>query len=282
MCTVRGWLAMALCLCFPNKTTLAEDALWQQAIGEGKQLRERGRYVEAERVHLLALGEAEKFGSEDRRLALSLNGLAALYHATGRLREAEPLYRRSLAIWERLSERLEGATLLNNLARLCLDLEKYDEVEQFSKRALTISEGVSPQHPEVARSLNNLADIHAIQGHYAQAEPLYRQALTILEEAFGPEHPEVAYALSHLGNLCFRQARYAEAEALHRRAIAIVQKNPGKRDSVLASSLNLADLAAYQGRNTEAEPLCRQAQTIWERTLGAEHPNVALCLSNRA
>ena len=70
---------------------------------EAKKLRQQGRYAEAEQAHLLAVAEAEKFGPEDRRLALSLNELAALYHTTGRLREAEPLYRRALAIWERSS-----------------------------------------------------------------------------------------------------------------------------------------------------------------------------------
>ena len=102
---------------------------------------------------------------------------------------------------KRCPEPLEVATVLSNLARLCLDQEKYDEVELLSKRALAISQSLAPKHPEVAHSLNNLADVHAIQGRYAQAEPLYRQALTILEEAFGPEHPEVAYALNHLAKL---------------------------------------------------------------------------------
>ena len=113
--------------------------------------------------------------------------------------------------------------------RLCLDQEKYDEVEPLSKRALAISQGLAPKHPEVANSLNNLADLYTIQGHYAQAEPLYRQALAILEENFGPEDSEVAYGLSHLAKLSVIQARYAEAEAMHRRAIAILQKNPGQK-----------------------------------------------------
>jgi tetratricopeptide (TPR) repeat protein len=117
MCSATRWLTkgasigLALCLFLPNPTALAEESVWQKAIPEGKQLREQGRYAEAEQVHVLAVAEAEKFGPEDRRLALSLNELAALYHATGRLREAEPLYRRALAIWERLPEPLRSPPL---------------------------------------------------------------------------------------------------------------------------------------------------------------------------
>ena len=286
---MRGWLAksapisIALCLFVPNLPTRSEETLWRKSVNEAKQLRAQGRYVEAERLHLLAQAEAEKFGPEDRRLALSLNELAVLYHSRGQLTEAEPLYRRSLAIWEKGSEPLEVATLLNNLTRLCLDQERYEEVEFPAKRALAILQSLGPNNPAVANSLNNLADLHAIRRRYSEAEPLYRQASTILEKAVGPEHPEVAYGLNHLGKLYYREARYAEAEALHRRAIATLQKTPGQMDAVLASSLNdLADLVVDQGRNTEAEALYQQAQTIWERVLGPEHPNVALCLGNRA
>src|SRR5687767_8975309 len=117
--TKGAFITLALFLFFAYRTSLAEEALWQKAIREGRQLLEQGPYAEAEKAYLLALAEAEKFGPEDRRLALSLNELAVLYNATGRLSEAERLYHRSLSIWEKKSERIELATLLNNLARLC-------------------------------------------------------------------------------------------------------------------------------------------------------------------
>ena len=183
----KGTLAAAFCVCFPGRTTsLAQETSWQDHLGDGQKLREQGRYTEAEKVYSAVLVEAETFGPEDRRVAITLNKLAGLYHARGRLSEAEPLYRRALAIWEKLPERMELASTLNNLARLCLDQEKYDEVVALSKRALGISESDAPNGPEVANSLNNLADVHAIQGRHAEAEPLYRQALTILENSFGP------------------------------------------------------------------------------------------------
>jgi hypothetical protein len=47
---------------------------------------------------------------------VSLNNLAAVYHTAGRLREAEPLYRKALVIGERIPESLEVAATLSNLA----------------------------------------------------------------------------------------------------------------------------------------------------------------------
>ena len=82
MCVATQWLVIAaglvVCLLIPNRS-LAEDDLWQKTIREGMQLREQGRYAEAEKAYRLALAEAEKFGPEDRRLALSLNNLAVLF-----------------------------------------------------------------------------------------------------------------------------------------------------------------------------------------------------------
>ena len=38
---------------------------------------------------------------------------------------------------------------------------------------------LGPDHPDVAASLNNLAELYRAQGKYADAEPLYQRALVI-------------------------------------------------------------------------------------------------------
>src|SRR5262245_47755142 len=189
------WLlpVFAVFLLSLNRPTLADDSLWHKLIGEARQFKDEGRQAEAEKRLQLGLTEAEKFGPDDHRLAVTLNELAALYHASGRLSEAEPLYRKALGIWENFPDRLELATALSNLARLCLDRENYSEVERLSTRALAISESLAPTGPEVASTLINLANVHTIRGRYETAEPLYHRALVILENSLEPDHPQVAY-----------------------------------------------------------------------------------------
>jgi hypothetical protein len=47
-------------------------------------------------------------------------------------------------------------------------------------------------HPDIALSLNNLANLYQARGRYAEAEPLHKRALAISEKALGGEHPNVA------------------------------------------------------------------------------------------
>ena len=92
---------------------------------------------------------------EDIEFAVSLNGLALLYHSQGRYNDAEPLYLESLDIRKRQ---------LGN------------------------------DHPDVASSLNNLALLYYSQENYLKAENLAQQALVIYQQKLGNEHPNTQNA----------------------------------------------------------------------------------------
>ena len=76
------------------------------------------------------------------------------------------------------------------------------------------------------------------QGQYAEAEPLFRRALAIREQALGPDHPDTATSLNNLADLYDSQGRYAEAEPLYRRALAIREQALGPDHPDTATSLN--------------------------------------------
>ena len=57
------------------------------------------------------------------------------------------------------------------------------------------------QHPDVAASLNNLAQQYLRRGIYSKAEPLHKQALQIKKSLLGEEHPDVAISLNNLAVL---------------------------------------------------------------------------------
>ncbi len=81
-----------------------------------------------------------------------------------------------------------------------------------------------------AASLNNLALLYKAQGHYAEAEPLYKRSLAILDKALGPEHPNVAASLENYAALLRETEREHKAEEMEARAKAIrarhAEQNP--------------------------------------------------------
>lgn len=90
---------------------------------------------------------------------------------------------------------------------------QYDRALALAQSVLHVAEQkVGPSHPDVATSLNNLAELYRVQGYYAQAEPLYQRALAITENALGPDHPNVATILGNLATLYYDQGHYAQAE----------------------------------------------------------------------
>jgi tetratricopeptide (TPR) repeat protein len=66
---------------------------------------------------------------------------------------------------------------------------RYGEAEPLFKRSLAIREKArGPDHPDVARSLSSLAELYRSQGRDDEAEPLLKRALEIRRKARGGEH----------------------------------------------------------------------------------------------
>ena len=183
--TTRWLLVGLLSLTLWPATVTPQETQWDNLNSAAVDAYQQADYAKAEKLLLAALKVAKKFGAQDPRLATSLNNLAALYDTQGKYAEAEPLFRRSLAIWEM---------------------------------------ALGPEHPDVAQSLNNLAELYRAQGKYAQAEPLYQRALAIWEKTLGPEHPQVATVLENYAALLHKLNRDAEADKIEARAQAIRAK----------------------------------------------------------
>jgi tetratricopeptide (TPR) repeat protein len=294
----------------PEKTTFSVHGLVQEVTRRNQAGEEQQRYVAAALrwvnggfvgdpldvrnwpiVEPLAPHARATLDEADRRnipepTARLMNDLGIFYNARAEWGQAEPLYRRALAIDEKSygPEHPDVATDLNNLAQLLKDTNRLPEVEPLYRRALSIWEkSFGHDHPNVAIALNNLASLLQATNRLAEAEPLRRRALAIDEEGYGTEHPDVAVRLNNLAQLLQDTNRLAEAEPLMRRALAIDEKTYGPEHPEVAVSLNnLAQLLQDTNRLAEAEPLMRRALAIDEKTYGPGHPKVAVRLNNLA
>jgi len=236
-------------------------------------------YQEAERYYA-------KAASLEDQDPFYLNAYAIILQTRGMYEEAEPLFRRALAIYEKQlgPDHLCVAMSLNNLATLLQHRCRCAESEPLYRRALVIYEKqLSPDNPDVVTSLNNLAGLLQVRGKYAEAETLYRRTLAIREKQFSLDHPDVATSLNSLAELLRFQCKYGESEMLHRRALEIREKQLSPDHSDVSESLNnLALLRYIQGDCGEAEPLYKRVLAINEKYYGPDHLHVATSLNNLA
>ena len=180
---VAGWLLAGACglALGPARAPGQDAALWQHDVEEAKVAYQQQDYSRCGQLLQKALREAEKFGADDPRVAVTLHNLGNLAATQGKTAEAEPLYRRALAILEKVR---------------------------------------GPDHSQTAVARLGLADLLAAQGNDAEAEANYRAALRAFEKVLGPAHPIVATTLERYAALLRRAGRTAEAEQLEARARA--------------------------------------------------------------
>ncbi len=135
------WLLVGMvCLALGLVPASAQETRWEALMADATKAYQRADYAEAERLLLVALQEAEKFGQQDPRLAISHLALGTVYLEQGRYAEAEPLLQRSLAIME---------------------------------------QALGPEHPNVAQGLENYADLLRVLNRHAEAEKMETRAQAI-------------------------------------------------------------------------------------------------------
>jgi tetratricopeptide (TPR) repeat protein len=129
-----------------DSLAVASDRAALAAILDGLQ-----RYEESKRYYFEALTiYRREYGVSHPEVAVVLNNLGALYHATGRPKLAESYYRAAL----RMKRRELGAS-----------------------------------HPDIGVTMNNLAMLHSGQGRCELAESWFTRALQILNSTLGSSHP---------------------------------------------------------------------------------------------
>ncbi len=279
-------------LLYPHASRLAsdvhatpEDRSWALAEAAGYLFFALAAYATAEPLAREALAIRRHTLPQHPHIAMSLNNLALLLKAQGKLTEAEPLLREVLAIHHALpSGHPDTATGLHNLGSLLMSQGKPAEAEPLLREALDIRRRMLPAgHPDTASSLNNLATLFKEQGRLAEAEPLLREALGIRRRALSAGHPDIASSLNSLALLFKELGKLAEAELLLREALGIHRLAfPSGHPDIADSLSNLACLLQDRGNLAEAEPLYREALDIRRHALPANHSDTASSLNNLA
>ena len=137
------------------------------------------------------------------------------------------------------------------------------------------------EHPDVARSYNNIGCVHDNQGDYAKALEYYSKAMIIFENIFGTQHPFVATSYNNIGNVLESQGDYAKALEYHSKALAIRERVLGTEHPDVATSYNnIGHVYSEQGDYAKTLEYYSKALAIFEKVFGTEHPAVATSYNN--
>lgn len=148
-------------------------------------LNDAGDVSGAEETHRLVLDRRRQFpGGDTLAVASSLQNLAATVLGQGRLEEADSLALEAAELYGRLLPPGHPQRAFPLLTRTEIALRRGDGggAEQLGRQASAILEGALPEgHFATATAHCRIGAALALQGHRAEAAPLIRDALAVLE-----------------------------------------------------------------------------------------------------
>lgn len=259
---------------------------WGGRPEEAVEIRDPDAEAAEEKRLVESVAKLERLGPDHERLVRPLRELACYFAERERYDEAEPLFRRALAIVEESkgSDHPDVATALIDLAvcRMVAVGKKDDQGGPILARAIAILEKTNRDDPEIARALKTMAGLSMNRHQFDQAEPMLKRALAIQEKTSGADSPEAASLLRELGFLhCFQIApgvqeieasfqrppkgesawdRHGRLAAdYYKRSLAIYERSLEPSHRRIADIVfDLGQLAIVQERWTDAEPYMRR------------------------
>lgn len=261
------------------------EANWELLCRQGEKQLAAGQLPDAEKSYLAASQIAKQFGAFDHRLATSLDNLGLVYQKQGKLPAAEQLFRRALAIDEKIFGKSHANVSrdLLNLAILQTESGRYVDAEASFKAALAIDEQVGdPEHPFVAFDLEHYAVLLRKLNRVTEAEQLESRAGKIKAKLKLTGAAQACDKYIAIGQDLFRAGNFTEAEKAFMAANMEARKLESN-DPRLATTLNnLAGVYDRLGRKAEAEKLLNLALELDKLNYGMVHPTICRDLNNLA
>ena len=216
--------------------------------------------------------------------AAMANVLGSLHRNKGQLDQAWSHHSRALALYREIhaGDDPETAAALLNLGTVSGNQGRLDDAVRFHRESLEMSIQVyGEQHPTVAKAYNGVAINLEQQGHYAEAQAHYEQALAIF--ASEKDHPQVGGIINNLGTVLKQQGKFEQATKKFEQSLAMLEAKYGPEHSnVMVPLNNLGAVAALRGDAAASARYHARALGIAEAKFGANHPQTALTVAMAA
>ena len=190
---------------------------------------------------------------------------------------------KALTLEEKAVRLQEANPKKNNLdfARNCNDagvaacyMKDYAKGMSYFEKAVKVLETCSPDDPNAANILSNIANAWLFLGDYKKALPLAERAVKIFEKTPPKNKHELANAYSVLGNIFLWLKKFDEAKPNFMTAAEILEKTAPEGSAELARAyFDIGQLAISAGDETYSEKYLLKALAIQERLLSKNHPD---------
>ncbi len=237
---------------------------WQLPWAMTSFLQPRGHYQERAATARTALAAATRLGDIAAQ-AVCLHLLGAAYGGLGDHDQARGHYARSLALYQRLGDRLGEARVHQSLSVLEEIQDRYAAALEHGEQALRLYQAIGDKASE-ADALNDVGWCHALLGDFQQAREFCLRSLALCAETGhrwleGHVWDSLGYAEQHLGNL-------TEAASCYQRALGIARET-GDRFNEAAALNHFGDTRQDVGELAEAREAWQLALAILD---DMQHP----------
>ncbi|MGH7295873.1 MAG: tetratricopeptide repeat protein [Polyangiaceae bacterium] len=192
---------------------------------------------------------------------------AQLAYLAGHLDEAVATHTRAIQLLEPVAgaDDRQVAAMRSFEGFVLADLNRFPEALHLEGQALdSRREALGASHPEVARSLTNLALVHMQLGDAEQALAEFRAARAIWD-ALDPEHPLAGFAEQGIADALLELGRIDEARTAGDAALGTLSRGYGADHPRVASALlTVGRIALARGALDEAERDYERALALFE------------------
>ncbi len=177
-------------------------------------LLEQGKYDEA-LVHqrsALAIFE-QALGPDHPSVGKELNNVGLTLTYSKRAAEALPYFERARTLFIKAAgpAHLDVSMTEHNLGNAYMQMKDDAQAEARYRASIAIREKASPEHPELARTLSQLAALMTRSNRFDPAAELLARAITIYDKVHGPTNPILSKPLLDLGWIRNQQKKHADA-----------------------------------------------------------------------
>jgi tetratricopeptide (TPR) repeat protein len=154
---------------------------------------------------------------------------------------------------------------------------EYQEAITFYEKSIKIyKKTLPPNHPDLAKSYNNIGNVYYNMGEYAKALWYYEKALKIRQQSLPPNHPDLAKSYNNIGAVCDNMGEYSKALWYYEKALEIKRQSLPLNHPDLASSYNnIGNVYDNMGDYSKALSSHEKALEVRQQSLPPNHPDLA-------